>query len=239
MIGRPRHLGDRPRRRVVDDSDRLGADDPVLPGAVQQAPAGADPLQDARDPAHTAQLEGELGVERGHQPAGQRHLGVLAPAAVGEVEIALGVVEGLCLLLEVVEDREQLLFPAHERPRMPRPSHRVGCCGETLATECKKSLTYANIRKRGDRHGSGDGDRVLPPLPAGAGAGHGRIGSPGGLAGARPARARYGGRSGALAGDPFDEVLVDVCEVALTGCIVWLWLATAVVASGAARGRTP
>ena len=45
-------------------------------------------------------------------------------------------------------------------------------------------------------------------------------------------------RSGALAGDPFDEVLVDVCEVALTGCTVWLWLATAVVASDAARGRT-
>ena len=32
-------------------------------------------------------------------------------------------------------------------------------------------------------------------------------------------------------------MLVDVCEVALTGCTVWLWLATAVVAGDAARGR--
>ena len=45
-------------------------------------------------------------------------------------------------------------------------------------------------------------------------------------------------RSGAWAGDPFDEVLVEVCEVAVTGCAVWLWLATAVVAGDAARGRT-
>ncbi len=45
-------------------------------------------------------------------------------------------------------------------------------------------------------------------------------------------------RSGALAGIPYDEVLVGVCEVAVTGCAVWLWLATAAVASDAARGRT-
>ena len=44
-------------------------------------------------------------------------------------------------------------------------------------------------------------------------------------------------RSGAVAGEPFDEVLVRGCEVALVGCAAWLWLATAVVAHDAARGR--
>jgi hypothetical protein len=39
-------------------------------------------------------------------------------------------------------------------------------------------------------------------------------------------------------GAPFDEVLVDVCAWAVTGCAVWLWLATAVVVRDAARGRT-
>ncbi len=43
-------------------------------------------------------------------------------------------------------------------------------------------------------------------------------------------------RSGAVAGAPFDEVLVQVCEVAIAGCGAWLWLATAVVALDAARG---
>lgn len=38
-------------------------------------------------------------------------------------------------------------------------------------------------------------------------------------------------------GAPFDEVLVLVCEVALAGCGVWLWLTTTVVALDAARGR--
>jgi hypothetical protein len=44
-------------------------------------------------------------------------------------------------------------------------------------------------------------------------------------------------RSGALARDPFDAVLVEVCEVAVAGCAAWLWLATLVVTADAARGR--
>lgn len=44
-------------------------------------------------------------------------------------------------------------------------------------------------------------------------------------------------RSGAVAGEPFDEVLVGGCEVALAGCAVWLWLATVVVTRDAVRGR--
>lgn len=44
-------------------------------------------------------------------------------------------------------------------------------------------------------------------------------------------------RSGAVAGAPFDDVLVQVCEITIAGCGVWLWLATAVVALDAARGR--
>jgi LysM domain len=44
-------------------------------------------------------------------------------------------------------------------------------------------------------------------------------------------------RRGDLSGTPFDEVLVAVCEVAVTGCAAWLWLATAVVTTDAARGR--
>lgn len=44
-------------------------------------------------------------------------------------------------------------------------------------------------------------------------------------------------RSGAVAGERFDEVLVHGCEVALAGCAVWLWLATVVVTRDAARGR--
>ncbi|MGH3336504.1 MAG: LysM peptidoglycan-binding domain-containing protein [Nocardioides sp.] len=46
-------------------------------------------------------------------------------------------------------------------------------------------------------------------------------------------------RSGAVAGEPFDEVLVRGCEVALAGCAAWLWLATVVVTRDAAHGRTP
>jgi hypothetical protein len=44
-------------------------------------------------------------------------------------------------------------------------------------------------------------------------------------------------RSGTVAGSPFDRVLVQVCEAAVVGCTLWLWLATAVVAGGAASGR--
>jgi len=44
-------------------------------------------------------------------------------------------------------------------------------------------------------------------------------------------------RSGAVAGEPFDVVLVRTCEVALAGCAVWLWLATVVVTGDAVRGR--
>jgi len=44
-------------------------------------------------------------------------------------------------------------------------------------------------------------------------------------------------RGGDLGGTPFDEVLVAVCEVAVTGCAAWLWLATAVVTTDTARGR--
>lgn len=46
-------------------------------------------------------------------------------------------------------------------------------------------------------------------------------------------------RSGAVAGTPFDHVLVQVCEAAVVGCTLWLWLATAVVACGAASGWRP
>jgi hypothetical protein len=45
-------------------------------------------------------------------------------------------------------------------------------------------------------------------------------------------------RSGALSDQRFDEVLVDICELAAAACAVWLWLATAVVTADAARGRT-
>jgi nucleoid-associated protein YgaU len=44
-------------------------------------------------------------------------------------------------------------------------------------------------------------------------------------------------RSGTVDGKPFDEVLVQGCEVALAGCAGWLWLATVVVTRDAARGR--
>lgn len=44
-------------------------------------------------------------------------------------------------------------------------------------------------------------------------------------------------RSGGVAAAPFDGVLVQVCELAIAGCGAWLWLATAVVAADAARGR--
>ena len=44
-------------------------------------------------------------------------------------------------------------------------------------------------------------------------------------------------RSGAVAGETFDEVLVRGCEAALAGCAVWLSLATVVITRDAARGR--
>jgi hypothetical protein len=45
-------------------------------------------------------------------------------------------------------------------------------------------------------------------------------------------------RSGDLATDPFDQMLVEVARLALAGCAVWLWSATVVVATDACRGRT-
>jgi len=44
-------------------------------------------------------------------------------------------------------------------------------------------------------------------------------------------------RDRAVARDPFDAVLVEICEVAVAGCAAWLWLATAVTAADAVRGR--
>lgn len=44
-------------------------------------------------------------------------------------------------------------------------------------------------------------------------------------------------RTGTLADEHFHVVLVQVCEVAIGGCAVWLWLVTAVVAVEASRGR--
>jgi LysM domain len=46
-------------------------------------------------------------------------------------------------------------------------------------------------------------------------------------------------RSGAVAGAPFDAVLVQICEVAVAGCAAWLWLASTLTAADAARGRKP
>jgi len=44
-------------------------------------------------------------------------------------------------------------------------------------------------------------------------------------------------RSGAVGGEAFDRVLVQLCEVAVAGCAAWLWLASAVTAADAVRGR--
>jgi hypothetical protein len=44
-------------------------------------------------------------------------------------------------------------------------------------------------------------------------------------------------RTGAVAREPFDEVLVHACEVAVCGCAAWLWLATVVMTADVARGR--
>jgi hypothetical protein len=46
-------------------------------------------------------------------------------------------------------------------------------------------------------------------------------------------------RSGVVAGEPFDAVLVQICEIAVMGCAAWLWLASTVTAVDAARGRKP
>ena len=45
-------------------------------------------------------------------------------------------------------------------------------------------------------------------------------------------------RGRTLGDSPFDQVLVEVSELAVAGCAAWLWSATAVVATDAARGRT-
>lgn len=44
-------------------------------------------------------------------------------------------------------------------------------------------------------------------------------------------------RSGAVAGEAFDDVLVQLCEAAVAGCAAWLWLATAVTTADAVRGQ--
>ncbi|MGI8521722.1 MAG: LysM peptidoglycan-binding domain-containing protein [Nocardioides sp.] len=46
-------------------------------------------------------------------------------------------------------------------------------------------------------------------------------------------------RAGDLAAQPFEQVLVWLCALALTACAVWLWVVTTMVAGAAAVGWTP
>ena len=112
----PRDLGHRPVGGAGTRLHRGGPHHPVLRRAPQQQPAGATrssvPLPAGPRRARRAPTLGPVG---GHQPAGQRDLVVRRAAAVGELDVALGVVERLGLLLEVVEQREEVLLPAHGR----------------------------------------------------------------------------------------------------------------------------
>ena len=81
--------------------------------AGHQAPAGADPAQLPADGAGAVDVEQDVAAHRGHQPAGQGDRGVLGPAAVGQLGVALGGVQRLGLPLEVVEEVEEPLVPTH------------------------------------------------------------------------------------------------------------------------------
>ena len=59
------------------------------------------------------------------------------------------------------------------------------------------------------------------------------------LAPARPAGRPRGRRQRCPARQPFDQVLVWVCEAALLGTAGWLWLVTGLLVRDAARGRSP
>ena len=83
-------------------------------GAVDQAPVGPDPLQHAPDrPDARARRAPPREPTDAISRLGQRDGGVLRAAAVGQLGLAVGVVERLGLTLEVVEEREQVLVPVH------------------------------------------------------------------------------------------------------------------------------
>ena len=85
-----------------------------------------DPVETAGDRADAGELEGELEVDAGHQPAGQRDLLVLGAAAVGQVRRPLGVVQRRRLALEVVEEANSSSSQPMARPCHAARLWRVG-----------------------------------------------------------------------------------------------------------------
>ena len=67
----------------------------------------------ALDPAHAGHLQGHDRPHGRHQAPGQDDVVVLRAAAVHELRAALDVVQRRRLPLEVVEELEELLVPAH------------------------------------------------------------------------------------------------------------------------------
>ena len=94
--------------------------DPVLRGALTAGTSRPPPARAGRRPAPTPRTSRVTSpIDRGHQPAGEGDLAVLRAAPVGQLRLALGVVERLGLALEVVEQREQVVLPAHGRTLRP------------------------------------------------------------------------------------------------------------------------
>ncbi|HET9945602.1 MAG TPA: hypothetical protein VFR56_08110, partial [Actinomycetes bacterium] len=123
--------------------DRAQGDQPVTDVAGHQAPARADPAQLPADGPGAVDAEQDLAAHRRHQPAGQGDRGVLGPAAVGQLGVALGGVQRLGLPLEVVEEVEEPLVPTHAvEPVTP------AACGGVLVNTAKVTLTGANESKR-------------------------------------------------------------------------------------------
>ena len=194
------------------------------------------------------EVEGHVLVDRRHQPADQGDRGVLGAAAVGQLTGPVGVVEGLGLLLEVVQDREKLLVPVHPAtlPRA-RASATESSTGAVHALAKRSTdVDYVNGYKRrvfavllGDR---GSRWRCLLVWASGTST----------LTAVvifvllEPSPARDARES--LDTVPLDRALVDLASVALLACAAWAWVVlSATVVEGwrgcvrcvAGRGRHP
>ena len=108
----------------------------IAPRGTSQSPASPatrhQPVPTRRSSPRTGPApstsSSDVAAHRGHQPAGQGDRGVLGPAAVSQLRVALGGVQRLGLPLEVVEEVEEPLVPTHAvEPATPQGLWRSPC----------------------------------------------------------------------------------------------------------------
>ena len=90
-------------------------DDPGAAARLEHEPPVAGPAQHPVETADPLHVEPHPAAHGAGQAGREVDLGVLGPALLGHQRVALGEGETVGLLLEVVEQVEEPLFPAHPR----------------------------------------------------------------------------------------------------------------------------